>query len=60
MYNLIKYNDNYSGTSGSLWQFKRDEVPSDNADLTINNSQSFKYETTLVRKTAYAAGGNSL
>ena len=22
MYNLIKYNDNYSDTSGSLWQFK--------------------------------------
>ena len=27
MYNLIKYSDNYSDTSGSLWQFKRDEVP---------------------------------
>ena len=25
MYNLIEYNDNYSDTSGSLWQFKRDE-----------------------------------
>ena len=25
MYNLIEYSDNYSGTSGSLWQFKRDE-----------------------------------
>ena len=24
MYNLIEYNDNYSDTSGSLWQFKRD------------------------------------
>ena len=22
MYNLIEYNDNYSDTSGSLWQFK--------------------------------------
>ena len=27
MYNLIEYSDNYSDTSGSLWQFKRDEVP---------------------------------
>ena len=26
MYNLIEYNDNYSDTSGSLWQFKRDEI----------------------------------
>ena len=38
MYNLIEYSDNYSDTSGSLWQFKRDEVPANNADLTINNS----------------------
>ena len=27
MYNLIEYSDNYSDTSGDLWQFKRDEVP---------------------------------
>ena len=25
IYNLIEYNDNYSDTSGSLWQFKGDE-----------------------------------
>ena len=25
MYNLIEYSDNYSDTSGRLWQFKRDE-----------------------------------
>ena len=25
-YNLIKYSDNYSDTSGSLWKFKRDEL----------------------------------
>ena len=24
MYNLIEYSDNYSDTSGSLWQFRRD------------------------------------
>ena len=34
MYNLVEYNDNYSDTSGSLWQFKRDEIKG-NADLTI-------------------------
>ena len=32
MYNLTEYSDNYSGTSGRLWQFKRDEVPANNAD----------------------------
>ena len=37
MYNLIEYSDNYSDTSTLLWQFKRDEVPANNADLTINN-----------------------
>ena len=25
MYNFIKYSDNYSKTSGSLWQYDRDE-----------------------------------
>ena len=51
MYNFIEYSDNYSDTSGSLWQFKRDEVPNNNADLTTNNSQSFKYKRAFVGKT---------
>ena len=59
MYNLIEYSDNYSDTSGSLWQFKRDEVPANNADLTINNSQSFKYKAALVGKTANHNDGKS-
>ena len=49
---LIEYSNNYSDTSGSLWQFKRDENPNNNPDLTIDNSQSFKYEATLIGKTA--------
>ena len=57
MYNLIEYSDNYWDTSGSLWHFKRDEVPADNAELNI--SQSFKYKAALVGKTTNAAGGNS-
>ena len=51
MYNLIKYSNNYSDTSGSLWQFKRDEVPAKDADLSINNSQSVRYKTALLEKT---------
>ena len=27
MYNLIEYINNYSDTSGSLWQFKKDKLP---------------------------------
>ena len=37
MYNLIEYSDNYSDTSGSLWQFKRDEIVN-NADVSNDNA----------------------
>ena len=59
MCNLIEYSDNYSDTSGSLWRFKRDEVPAGNNDLTIDNSQSFKYKEALLEKTANAVGGTN-
>ena len=52
MYNLIEYSDNYSNISGSLWQFKRNEIPSNNADLIIDTFESFKYNVALVGKTA--------
>ena len=48
MYNLIEYSDSYSDTSGILLQFKRDEVPANNPDLSIDNSKSFKYKAALV------------
>ena len=35
MHNLIEYSDNYSETPGSLWQFKRDDVP---IDKTANHN----------------------
>ena len=38
MYNLIEHSENYSDTSESLWKLIRDEVPANNADLSINNS----------------------
>ena len=50
MYNLLEYSDNYSDTSGSLWNFKRDEIEED-ADLTINNASSFKYKANLIGNT---------
>ena len=43
MYNLIEYSNNYSDTSGSLWQFKRDEVPADNADLAVDKNDVFEF-----------------
>ena len=39
MSNLIKYSDNYSDTSGSLWAFKRDEIDN-NADVTHDDNAS--------------------
>ena len=51
MYNLIEYSDNYSDTSGSLWNFKRDEIIN-NADVTNdNNAPSFKYKASLIGNT---------
>ena len=49
MYNLIGYSDNYSDTSGSLWQFKGDEI--EDVDLTIGNAPSFKYKGNLIGNT---------
>ena len=50
MYNLIEYSDNYSNTSGSLWQFKRDEI-TNNADVNNDNASSFKYKASLIGNT---------
>ena len=46
IYNLIEYSDNYSKTSGSLWQYYKDE-PNDN----LANSESFKSKVKITGKT---------
>ena len=46
MYNLIEYSDNYAKTSGSLWQYFRDE-PDDN----LEDSESFKSKIKITGKT---------
>ena len=51
MYNLIEYSDNYSVTSGSLWNFKRDEIIN-NANVTNDdNPPSFKYKASIIGNT---------
>ena len=51
IYNLIEYSDNYSDTSGSLWQFKRDEIIN-NADVTNdNNAFLFKCKASTIGDT---------
>ena len=46
MYNLVEYSDNYSKTSGSLWQYYKD-VPNNN----LANPESFKFKVKITGKT---------
>ena len=49
MYNLLEYSDNYEESSGSLYQFKRDEPPEIIAnDVNTANSESFEYKSKLL------------
>ena len=50
MYILIGYSDNYQDSSATVYQYKRDEPPEDDpvADLTDDNSDSFKYKVKLL------------
>ena len=52
MYNLIEYSDNYSKTSGSLWQYHKDE-PTDN----LADSGSFISKVKITGSTP--AGGST-
>ena len=46
MYNLIEYSENYVKTSGSLWQYFRDEPDDD-----LEDSESFKFKIKITGKT---------
>ena len=50
MYNLLAYSDNYENSTGSLYQFKRDEPPDDNADAGDATS-SLVYKSKLIKGT---------
>ena len=62
MYNLTEYSDNYADSSGSLYQFKRDESPvNDNGNplnVALDNSASFKYKASLLGKAADDEGND--
>ena len=45
MYNVIQHSDNYSKTSGGLWQYYRDQP----ATVTLN-SESFKSKIRITGK----------
>ena len=46
IYNLIESSDNYSETSGSLYQFYKDDPHNNLAD-----SESFKFKSKVIDKT---------
>ena len=49
MYNLLEYSQNYSITSGSFWNYYRDEI--DDVNDNASDGKSFKYKTIVVGKT---------
>ena len=62
MYNLIEYSDNCADSSGSLYQFKRDESPINDAgnpnNVALDNSTFFKYRASLLGEVTDADGND--
>ena len=56
MYNLIEYSDNYSKTSGSLWQYCKEIPAVNNAGNIVdfngaNSTDSFNFKTKITGET---------
>ena len=63
MYNLIEYSDNYSDTSGILWQFKRDKQKINNgnpANVTTDGSSLFKCKSSWIGQSSTVSGNRYL
>ena len=62
MYNLFEYSDNYADSSGSLYQFERDESPMNDAEnhlnVALDNSTSFKFKANLLGEATDADGND--
>ena len=56
MYNLLQYSKNYSNTTGSFWNYCKDEVNSsvggenNNVNYSNKDSKSFDYKTGIIAK----------
>ena len=53
MYNLLEYSKNYKKTTGSLWNYNRDEP----SNPLSSNSESFKYKTSITGNTYNVGNG---
>ena len=60
MYNLIEYSDNFSDTSGSLWDFKGDEIVNNTNVTNDDNAPSFKYKASIIGNTGNNGAKNVL
>ena len=56
MYNLLEYSKNYRKTTGSFWNYYRDEPnssiggESNNVNYSIKDAKSFDYKTSITGK----------
>ena len=55
MYNLLECSKNYRKTTGSLWNYYRDEP----SNPFSSNSQSFKYKTSITGNTYNLVSGDT-
>ena len=55
MYNLLEYSKNYRKTTGSLWNYYRDEP----SDTLSSDSESFKYKTSITENTYNIGSGEA-
>ena len=53
IYNLLEYSKNYRKTTGSLWNYYRDEP----SNPLSSNSESFKYKTSITGNTYNIGAG---
>ena len=56
MYNLLEYSKNYKKTTGSLWNYYRDEP----SDPLSSSSESFKYKTSILGNTYNVGYGEAV
>ena len=58
MYSFLEFGKNYRKTTGSLWDYYRDEpnnFPANNYNANlITNSESFKYKNSITGKASNA------
>ena len=55
MYNLLEYSKNFRKTTGSLWNYYRDEL----SNPLSSNSESFKYKTSITGNTYNIGAGEA-